>query len=319
MLNVMTMHTDGIHHITAIVGNPQENVDFYAGILGLRLVKKTVNFDDPGTYHLYFGDEGGKPGTIMTFFPWPDAYRGRVGSGQVGTTSFVVPEGALPFWEERLLQFHVEYKKAVRFQEEYLEFIDPHGLQLEIVARSEGENSTWSFGKITPQYAIKGFGGAVLFSAAPHKTEKVLTEVMGLEKIGQDGDYLRFKAASDLGNVIDIKLSPEARGVSGVGTVHHIAWRASSYDEHEMWQKHVKEHDFHVTEIIDRQYFNAIYFREEGQILFEIATDPPGFTRDETEEELGKSLLLPPWLEPHRDQIQSHLLPAEARILEEDK
>jgi glyoxalase family protein len=315
----MTLHTDGIHHITAIVGNPQENVDFYAGILGLRLVKKTVNFDDPGTYHLYFGDEGGKPGTIMTFFPWPDAYRGRVGSGQVGTTSFVVPEGALPFWEERLLQFQVEYKKTARFQEEYLEFIDPHGLQLEIVARNEGQNSTWSFGKVTPQYAIKGFGGAVLYSSAPYKTEKVLTEVMGLEKIGQDGDYLRFKAAGDLGNVIDIKLSPEARGVGGVGTVHHIAWRASSYDEHELWQKHVKENDYHVTEIIDRQYFNAIYFREEGQILFEIATDPPGFTRDEKEEDLGKSLLLPPWLEPHRDQIQSHLLPAEARVLEEDK
>lgn len=315
----MTMHTDGIHHITAIVGKPQENVDFYAGILGLRLVKKTVNFDDPGTYHLYFGDEAGKPGTIMTFFPWPDAYRGRVGSGQVGTTSFVVPEGTLPFWEERLLKFNVEYRKTVRFQEEFLEFIDPHGLQLEIVARSEGEKSKWSFGGVTSDNAIKGFGGAVLFSAAPHETAKVLSDIMGLVHIGQEGDYLRFKAKGDIGNVIDIKLSPEARGVSGVGTVHHIAWRAASYEDHEKWQKHVKAHDLHVTEIIDRQYFNAIYFREEGQILFEIATDPPGFARDETEEDLGKSLLLPPWLEPHREQIQNHLLPAEARILEEDK
>ncbi|MCM3717355.1 ring-cleaving dioxygenase [Fictibacillus phosphorivorans] len=313
------MHTDGIHHITAIVGNPQENIDFYAGILGLRLVKKTVNFDDPGTYHLYFGDEGGKPGTIMTFFPWPDAYRGRIGSGQVGTTSFVVPEGALPFWEERLLHFQIEYKKTVRFQEEYLAFTDPHGLQLEIVARSAGEDSTFAFGNINTEHAIKGFGGAVLLSAARHKTERVLTEVMGLEKIGQDGDYLRFKARGDLGDVMDIKLSPEPRGVSGVGTVHHIAWRASSFEEHEMWQNHVKEHAFQVTEIIDRQYFNAIYFREEGHILFEIATDPPGFTRDETEEELGKNLLLPPWLEPHRDQLERQLQPIEARILEEDK
>ncbi|MBY6037815.1 ring-cleaving dioxygenase [Fictibacillus nanhaiensis] len=315
----MTMQTDGIHHITAIVGNPQENVDFYAGILGLRLVKKTVNFDDPGTYHLYFGDGGGKPGTIMTFFPWPDAYRGRVGSGQVGTTTFVVPEKALPFWEERLLKYNVEYKKTIRFQEEYLEFLDPHGLQLEIVARNEGEDSGWSFGEVTPEHAIKGFGGAVLLSASPHQTSKVLTQVMGLKEIGQDGDYLRFQANSDLGNLIDIKLSPEVRGVSGVGTVHHIAWRAKSYEDHEKWQEHVKVNDFPVTEIIDRQYFNAIYFREEGQILFEIATDPPGFTRDETEDELGKSLLLPPWLEPHREQIQSHLLPAEVRILEEDK
>ncbi|MBH0172205.1 ring-cleaving dioxygenase [Fictibacillus sp. 23RED33] len=315
----MTMRTDGIHHITAIVGNPQENVDFYAGVLGLRLVKKTVNFDDPGTYHLYFGDEGGSPGTIMTFFPWPDAYRGRVGSGQVGTTSFVVPEGSLPFWEERLVKFAVEYKKTVRFKEEYLEFLDPHGLRLEIVARQEGKNSEWSFGEVTPQHAIKGFGGAVLLSAAPQATEQVLTEVMGLEKIGQDGDYIRFHAKSDIGNVIDVKRSPETRGVSGVGTVHHIAWRASSYEEHELWQQHVKQKQFQVTEIIDRQYFNAIYFREEGGILFEIATDPPGFTRDEQEEELGKKLLLPPWLEPHREQIENHLLPAEARILKEDK
>ncbi|MDM5317589.1 ring-cleaving dioxygenase [Fictibacillus sp. b24] len=315
----MMMQTDGIHHITAIVGSPQENVDFYAGVLGLRLVKKTVNFDDPGTYHLYFGDEGGSPGTIMTFFPWPDAYRGRVGSGQVGTTSFVVPEGSLSFWEERLLKFSVEYKKTVRFEEEYLEFLDPHGLRIEIVARKEGKNSEWSFGAITPEHSIKGFGGAVLLSAAPQQTEKVLMDVMGLQKVGQDGDYIRFKAKGDIGNVIDIKLAPEARGVNGVGTVHHIAWRANSYEQHELWQQHVKQNDFQVTEIIDRQYFNAIYFREEGGILFEIATDPPGFTRDEPEEDLGKELLLPPWLEPHREQIESHLQPAEARILKEDK
>jgi glyoxalase family protein len=315
----MTMHTRGIHHLTAIVGNPQENVDFYSGVLALRLVKKTVNFDDPGTYHLYFGDKAGKPGTIMTFFPWPDAYRGRVGTGQVGTTSFAVPEGALPFWEERLLKFKVEYQKTTRFGEEFLEFQDPHGLQLEIVERRDAENSSWSFGAVSPEHAIKGFAGAVLLSAAPHQTADVLENVMGLESLGQEGGYLRFRAKGDLGNVIDIKLSPEVRGVSGVGTVHHIAWRAESYEEHEKWQKHVKEHSFSVTEIIDRQYFNAIYFREEGQILFEIATDPPGFSRDEALEDLGKNLLLPPWLEPHREQIESHLLPAEVRILEEDK
>ncbi len=158
-----------------------------------------------------------------------------------------------------------------------------------------------------------------MLSAAPQQTAAVLTDVMGLENLGQDGDYIRFKAKGDLGNIIDIKLSPEARGVGGVGTVHHIAWRARDYDEHKEWQEYVKSKDLHVTEIIDRQYFNAIYFREEGHILFEIATDPPGFTRDENEEELGKKLLLPPWLEAHRAQIEDHLLPAEARILEEDK
>ncbi|MDR7071316.1 ring-cleaving dioxygenase [Fictibacillus barbaricus] len=313
------MKTAGIHHITAIVGNPQENVDFYSGVLGLRLVKKTVNFDDPGTYHLYFGNEGGKPGTIMTFFPWPDAYQGRVGSGQVGTTTFVVPEGTLSFWENRLHQFKIEYKKTTRFQEEFIQFSDPHGLRLEIVARSEAEKSEWSFGGVSQEHAIKGFGGAILLSAAPQQTAAVLTDVMGLENLGQDGDYIRFKAKGDLGNIIDIKLSPEARGVGGVGTVHHIAWRAKDYEEHKEWQEYVKSKDLHVTEIIDRQYFNAIYFREEGHILFEIATDPPGFTRDENEEELGKKLLLPPWLEANRAQIEDHLLPAEARILEEDK
>ncbi|MFC7370194.1 ring-cleaving dioxygenase [Fictibacillus iocasae] len=315
----MYMKTAGIHHVTAIVGDPQENVDFYAGVLGQRLVKKTVNFDDPGTYHLYFGNEGGEPGTIMTFFPWPGAYPGRTGSGQVGVTSFVVPDGALAFWEDRLKKFNVSFEKTSRFGEEYLQFIDPHGLNLEIVARKDGKDSAWSFGGVPADKAIKGFGGATLFSAKPDKTAELLENVMGLEKIGEEGDYVRFQSTADIGNVIDIKRSPEAPGMMGTGTVHHIAWRASDYDDHEQWKHHVAQSGYGVTDVIDRQYFNAIYFREEGNILFEIATDPPGFTRDESFEEMGKNLLLPPWLEPHRQQIEENLLPAQARVLKEDK
>ncbi|KSU83322.1 MULTISPECIES: ring-cleaving dioxygenase [Fictibacillus] len=315
----MEKRTSGIHHITAIVGNPQENVDFYAGVLGLRLVKKTVNFDDPGTYHLYFGNEEGSPGTIMTFFPWPGAYSGRTGAGQVGVTSFVVPENSLDFWENRLTTFNVPYEKTERYGEHYLTFDDPHGLHLELVSRSEGKNSEWSFGGVSADVAIKGFGGAVLLSGAPHKTMNLLTDVMGMEKVGEEGEYVRFRTSSDLGNIIDVKTTAQPRGMMGTGTVHHIAWRASDYEDHEQWRSHVGNNGYEVTPIIDRQYFNAVYFRESGGILFEIATDPPGFARDEPKDVMGKNLLLPPWLEPEREKIEAVLLPADARVLKEDQ
>lgn len=178
----MSKKTAGIHHITAIVGHPQENVDFYAGVLGLRLVKQTVNFDDPGTYHLYFGNEGGKPGTIITFFPWANARQGKIGDGQVGVTSYVVPKGAMGFWEQRLAKFGVPATKMERFGEQYLEFDDPHGLHLEIVEREEGEKNTWQAGEINSDVAIKGFGGATLLSVRPDETAQLLEDVMGLKK-----------------------------------------------------------------------------------------------------------------------------------------
>ncbi|PLT29592.1 ring-cleaving dioxygenase [Peribacillus deserti] len=315
----MEKRTAGIHHITAIVGNPQENVDFYAGVLGLRLVKKTVNFDDPGTYHLYFGNEAGSPGTIMTFFPWPNAYSGKRGSGQVGVTSFVVPEGALPFWEERLYSFQIAFEKITRFGEESLQLMDPHGLHIELVARSEGPASKWSFGKVTEEVAIKGFGGVILLSVDPERTMELLVNGMGLEKSDTEGDFTRFRSTADLGNVIDVKLSPLPEGSMGVGIVHHIAWRAKDYEDHESWRQYIGSKGYGVTQILDRQYFNAIYFREKGGILFEIATDPPGFTKDESAETMGKNLLLPPWLEERRALIEANLLPAEARVLEEDQ
>ncbi|PFK96331.1 ring-cleaving dioxygenase [Priestia megaterium] len=312
----MSKKTAGIHHITAIVGHPQKNVDFYAGVLGLRLVKQTVNFDDPGTYHLYFGNEGGKPGTIITFFPWANARQGKIGDGQVGVTSYVVPKGAMDFWEQRLAKFGVPATKMERFGEQYLEFDDPHGLHLEIVEREEGENNTWQAGEINSDVAIKGFGGATLLSVKPHETAQLLENVMGLQKVGQEGDFIRFQSSADIGNVIDLKLTTIGRGQMGVGTVHHIAWRAKDDEDQLEWQKYVADSGYGVTAVRDRNYFNAIYFKEHGEILFEIATDPPGFAHDESLETMGEKLMLPEQYETHRDQIERALIPFEVRELD---
>ncbi len=315
----MTQKTAGIHHITAFAGNPQANVDFYAGLLGLRLVKKTINFDAPEVYHLYFGNEVASPGTAVTFFPSDGARRGKVGGGQVGYTTYAVPAGALSFWEERLAMFNVPFNRTRRFNETYLQFQDPDGLQLELVEREEGAPSKWSFGGVPADKAVKGFGGAILYSTAPEFTQNALQNVLGLEKIGQEGGFVRYRSYGDIGNIIDIGAERMPWGAGGAGTVHHIAWRAKNDEDHAKWREHVLGKGFRPTEIVDRQYFNAVYFREQGGILFEIATDTPGFLRDETFEELGRKLQLPPWYEPHRRLIEDNLMPIEARVLEADK
>lgn len=315
----MTQHTAGIHHITAFVRDAQATVDFYAGVLGLRLVKKTINFDAPEVYHLYFGNALGSPGTIITFFPWATSRKGRVGAGQVGITTYVVPEDALGFWQERLAQFDIPVAQTTRFGETYLQFADPDGLLLEIVARDEGPRSGWTFGGVPADKAVKGFGGAVLYSAAPVKTGDVLERLLGLERIGQEGDYVRFKGTGDLGNLIDLPLTRMEAGVGGAGTVHHIAWRASDDQDHALYRQRVEESGFQPTPIIDRQYFNALYFREQGGILFEIATDPPGFAHDESVETMGEKLMLPAWYEQHREKITELLPPIEVRVLEVDE
>ncbi|NLC04295.1 MAG: ring-cleaving dioxygenase [Tissierellia bacterium] len=312
----MKKKTKGIHHITSIVGHPQENVDFYAGVLGLRLVKKTINFADPGTYHLYFGDEGGKPGTIITFFPWANARQGKIGHGQVGVTSYVVPLGAMEFWEKRLEKFKVPFKKVKRFGEEYLEFKDPHGLGLEIVAREDGELNTRSFGDVRPEVAIKGFGGVTLLSKDPEKTAEVLVKVMGLEEVGKEGDLIRFRSSSDIGNIIDLKSTSGGSGQMGVGTVHHIAWRANDDEDLLDWKNYVEGYNYGVSPVRDRNYFNAIYFKEGGDILFEISTDPPGFAHDESQETMGENLMLPEQFESQREKIEQTLIPFEVRILD---
>ncbi|HSI67455.1 MAG TPA: ring-cleaving dioxygenase [Planococcus sp. (in: firmicutes)] len=312
----MVKKSKGLHHVTAVVGDPQENADFYSGILGLRLVKKTVNFDEPGTYHLYFGNEGAEPGTIITFFPWGDAYKGKIGDGQAGVTSYVVPPGALDFWEQRLKKFNVPFKKTKRFDEEYLQFDDVHGLQLEIVAREAGKRSAWEFGDVTPDVAIKGFGGVTLYSANSGKTAELLTEVMGLEKIGEEKGLMRFRSTSDIGNIIDLKVAKGQPGRLGVGTVHHIAWRADDDADQLEWKEHLEKYRLGVTPVQDRNYFNAIYFREYGDLLFEVATETPGFAIDESPEALGEALMLPQQYEKHRKRMLHELPPVAPRVLD---
>lgn len=303
------LKTAGLHHITAISGEPQETVDFYASFLGLRLVKKTVNFDDPGTYHFYFGDQTGAPGTILTFFPFADAAKGRIGSGQAGATVFAVPEGSLPFWENRLGAAGIPYEKTERFGETYLNFSDPHGLALEIVERAEGQPGSWAAAGIPTNRAIKGFSGVVLFSQRPEETANFLENGLGLAKLAEEADYIRYRANGDLGHVIDVKRTVLESGTMGTGTVHHIAWRAADRAEQEQWRDWIFEKGLHPTSVIDRRYFTSIYFREFGGILFEIATDGPGFLIDEPADRLGETLKLPEWLEPHRQAIEARLKP----------
>lgn len=312
----MTKQTMGIHHITAIVGHPQENVDFYAGVLGLRLIKRTVNFDDPGTYHLYFGNEGGKPGTIITFFPWANARQGVIGDGQVGVTSYAVPKGSLPFWEDRLHKFEIPFTKIEKFGEHSLAFDDTHGLHLEIVEREDGAQNNWTMGDITPEVAIKGFGGATLFSANPEETGKLLENIMGLEFVGKEGNLARYHSKGEIGNVIDLKVTTDHPGQMGVGTVHHIAWRASDDEDQLEWQQFVADNGYGVTPVRDRNYFNAIYFKEHGRILFEIATDVPGFAHDESEATMGEKLMLPSQYEEYRAQLEQKLISIEVRNLD---
>lgn len=309
----MTMHTAGIHHITAFVQDAQRNADFYAGILGLRLVKKTINFDAPEVYHLYFGNEQGAPGTIITFFPWAHGRKGRIGGGQVGVTTYAVPVGSLGFWEKRLAAYQVPVTTVSRIGELYLSFADFDGLRIELVEREAGALSTWSFAGVPVEHAIKGFGGAVLYSSAPDRTADTLSRTLGMERIAEGDGYIRYRATGDIGNIIDLKASPVPQGGGGTGTVHHIAWRAKDDSEQLEWSRRVQSHGYRPTPVQDRQYFNAIYFREEGGILFEIATDPPGFARDEAPEALGQKLMLPPWFEPQREAIEANLSAFEIR------
>lgn len=307
----MKNETAGIHHITAIAGDPQRNLDFYTRILGLRLVKLTVNFDDPGTYHFYFGDEQGRPGTILTFFPWPGARRGHWGNGQVAVTSFSIPEGAIGFWRERLKHNDITVSRPTkRFDEETLVLVDPDGLQLELVAHDGAEvNAPWQGGSVPSAYGIRGFHSVTLWEKDYQHTAKVLTETLGFRLVQQSDQRFRYQAPTgDPGAIVDILHRPNAEfGRGGAGTVHHVAWRARDDEQQLAWQQEIGDAGYNVTPVRDRQYFRSIYFREPGGVLFEIATDPPGFTLDEPLSELGRHLKLPSWLEPRRSEIEASL------------
>jgi len=303
----------GLHHVTAIAGKPLRNFDFYTRTLGLRFVKRTVNFDDPGTYHFYYGDEAGKPGTILTFFPWEQAAKGRAGVGETQQTSFRVPARSLGYWTHRFIEKGVEHQALERrFGESVLTFTDPDGMSLALVGIPDAENEpAWSNGDIPAEHAIRGFHGVTLLLDDAAKTGAVLTNVFGFKQEGRDGSVIRFRAPDVReGGIVDIyEARGFLRGRQGRGSVHHIAFRAADdAQQMEMARKLVTEHDLHPTEQKDRNYFRSIYFREPGGVLFEIATDIPGFAVDEPVEALGQALKLPPFLEGHRAEIEK-LLP----------
>jgi len=298
--------------MTAICGDAQANVDFYVGVLGLRLVKKTVNFDDPGTYHLYYGDGLGNPGSILTFFAWPGAYAGRHGLGQVTTTALAVPEGSLDWWAERLAQHGIAAgERQTRFGHEVLPFLDPEGIGLELVARADvPEGAAWPESPVPAKYAIRRMDGVTLTVARREATETMLTGVLGFTLVGEEGDRVRFTAAGqgESGSIADIVVAPGApRGSLGVGVVHHIAWRTPDDATQLLWQQRVHDVGRSVSPVMDRDYFHSIYFHEPGGVLFEIATVPPGFTVDEPAESLGTNLCLPQWLEKDRPAIAAKL------------
>lgn len=308
----MSAETTGIHHVTAISGDPQRNVDFYAGVLGLRLVKKTVNFDDPETYHLYYGDGAGRPGTIMTFFPWGGAPLGLQGTGQLTVTTFSVPADSLGYWTQRLIDSGIRFEKPEqRFDETVLSFADPDGMRLEIIAAADENREPWPSATVPAEHAIRGFHHVTLSERDPERTAKLMTEHLGFRPV-RDGDgRYRFEAGDGgPGNLVDVvDGSGESRGRMGVATVHHVAFRARD-DEHQLEiRSEVTGLGYNVTPVLDRNYFHSIYFREPGGVLFEIATDPPGFAVDEARSELGTHLKLPPWLEKRREGLEEVLPP----------
>ena len=303
----------GLHHVTAIASDPQANLDFYTQVLGLRFVKRTVNFDDPGTYHFYFGDDLGSPGTILTFFPWPRVGRGTAGAGEVTHTAFSIPTDSLAFWERRLVDKHIKFTRSPRrFEEEVLTFSDTSGMQIEIVAHAEASAAhPPRFSDVPAAHAIRGFHGVTMLQLDATETAATLA-VMGFLPIAEEGNRLRFASPADpsaLGKAIDIVVDPQANfGRSGAGSVHHIAFRAANDESQHEWRTEITKH-LPATEVLDREYFHSIYFREPGGVLFELATDNPGFAIDEPLESLGERLCLPPWFEARRRGLEATLPP----------
>lgn len=308
----------GIHHVTAIASDAAGNLAFYRNILGLRLIKQTVNFDDPGTYHLYFGDEGGSPGSILTFFPHANAAPGRVGIGQVGETVFAVPEASIGYWTERFTAHGVSFATPEsRFGETVLPFQDRDGTRLALVALAEANDlPAWTGDGVALTHAIRGIRSVTMWVSTSDRTGAVLTGALGFREMARDGSFIRYssddgEAAPVMGGAVDLRVVDEAlAGKMGAGSVHHVAFRAGSDAlQASMASRLEQELGIQSTEQKDRCYFRSIYFREPSGVIFEIATDAPGFTTDETVEALGASLQLPSWLEPRRAHIE-HVLPS---------
>lgn len=301
----------GLHHVTAVAAEAQRNADFYAGVLGLRFVKRTVNQDDPFTYHLYYGDEIGRPGTAMTFFPFPGVPRGRPGRGQAMATGFSVPPDAIERWAQRLRHHHTASpSQTERFGVPVLQFTDPDGLILELVgdaapARAPG----WPDGPVAAADAIRAFSRVRLASGAPAKTARVLVDLLGYREAAGEAGIWRFVLdGADVADTVELLEDPPP-GRAGAGTVHHIAFRVPDDDTQQRLRERLIGHGLAPTPVVERYYFRSVYFREPGGILFEIATDGPGFTTDEAPESLGRSLKLTVAHEPYRAEIESQLPP----------
>lgn len=304
----------GLHHITAMARGPQENVHFYAGILGLRLVKKTINFDAPDVYHLYYGDENGTPGSIMTFFPWQQMKRGSQGTGQPQATTFSIPSAAVDYWLRRLQHFDVPHQApGQRFGATVIAFQDFDGLPLELVTDDEDRRAAFSYGQIPLEYAVRGFHSLELMEKTYEATESVLVNLLDYEFVAEQGSRRRYAPKGvQNGQFIEVLYNSkrsQARG--GSGTVHHIAFETASDENQLAVRERLLRGGLLPTQVLDRQYFHSIYFREPGGVLFEVATTPPGFTLDETTEELGRGLKLPPWMEQRRAYLEKLLTPIE--------
>lgn len=302
----------GIHHVTCISGDVQKCVDFYVGVLGLRLVKKSINQDLPDTYHIYFGDYVGSPGTAMTFFGWPSWPAQRAGSGQVTTVAFQVPEGSLGFWSNRLRSLNVDHRLVTRFEADALVLHDADGIELELVAQAANDRWVqWKEAPVDPDHAIRGFHSVTMTLAEVGQTFNLLTSVMGFRVSAEEGGRTRFETGSGGPHaILDVVESPEGPvGEESIGTVHHVAWRTQDAGTQPAWRDALVTAGRNVTPVIDRWYFKSIYYREPGGVLFEIATDGPGFTIDESPDELGTTLSLPPWFQVRRDRLDETLPP----------
>lgn len=310
------LKTNGIHHITAVSSAADENLDFYERVLGLRLVKRTVNFDDPYTYHLYYGDADGAPGTILTFFPWERLPSGRPGSGMIVATAFAVPYEAMDNWIDRLNRRNVEVHTEHRLGEPVLGFKDPHGLKIELIGTKDAPvRKHWNKSPIDPKDAIRGFHSATALLKRLENTETLLTGPMGMTLQNRENNRYRFQmnGSGSPGQYLDVLVDPGApEGRQGTGTFHHIAFRVENDKEQLLWQADLRREGHSVTEVRDRNYFKSIYFREPGGILFEMATDAPGFAVDEPTEHLGEALKLPARYEPMRSSIEAGLPPLRA-------
>jgi len=302
----------GIHHVTAISGRADRNLDFYTRVLGLRLVKKTVNFDDPGTYHFYYGDEQGQPGTILTFFPWDNAAPGHRGVGETREAAFRMPAAALGYWTHRFIEKSVPHALEKRFGESVLTFRDGDGMRFALVGVAGAENEQgWTDGAIPAEHAIRGFHGVTLLVNDAAPTAAILTDVLGFREVAREGALARCRGDAPMGALVDLREAGDfPRGRMGRGSVHHIAFRApDDAAQAAMAKRLAADHHMHPTDQKDRNYFRSIYFREPNGILFEIATDQPGFSVDEPASELGGALKLPRFLEPRRAEIEAKLPP----------